>query len=414
LADRPRIVLAFSGGLDTSFCAAWIRESEGADVVTATVDTGGFDAAERARIARRARELGAVRHHFVDARLRVYERFCSYIVKGNCLRGGVYPLSVGAERIVQAEVVARVARESGAVAVAHGSTGAGNDQVRFDTALLALAPGLRVLAPIRDLGWSRDREADWLEERGFAVDRSTRRYSVNAGLWGVTIGGGETHDPWKALPPEAWPTTADPAKAPALPAEVVLGFARGLPVSLGGRRREPLGLLRDLGALAARHGVGRGIHLGDTILGIKGRIAFEAPAPVVILKAHRELEKLVLTSRQQDWKRAVGEAYGAALHEGLWFDPVCRDLEAFLDSSQERVNGDVRVRLHRGSCEVVGVRSPDSLLASAGATYGEGAKAWTGAEAAGFSRLHGFQGVLAERLRARRAGSGPAGKEGGK
>jgi argininosuccinate synthase len=290
--------------------------------------------------------------------------------------------------------------------VAHGSTGAGNDQVRFDTALLALLPETRVVAPVRSLGWSRDQEADWLEQRGTKVDRSTRKYSVNAGLWGVTIGGGETHDPWKSIPREAWPTTVDPEEAPAAAEEVVLGFERGLPVSLDGRPLAPLDLLADLGARAARHGVGRGVHLGDTILGIKGRIAFEAPAPTVILRAHRELEKLVLTKAQQTWKQSVAEYYGGALHEGLWFDPVMRDCEAFLDSSQERVNGDVRVRLHRGTCEVAGVRSPDSLMASAGATYGEGAKAWTGEEAAGFSRLHGFQGVLAERLRARRAGEG--------
>jgi argininosuccinate synthase len=406
LSDRPRIVLAFSGGLDTTFCALWIRETEKADVITVTVDTGGFPAAERRRIAARAREAGSVRHLFVDGRRRVWDRFCTYLVKGNCLRGGVYPLSVGAERVVQAEVVAGAALEEGAVAVAHGSTGAGNDQVRFDTAFMALAPGLRILTPIRDLGWSRDREADWLASRGVSVDRATRRYSVNAGLWGVTIGGGETHDPWASLPPEAWPTTADPAKAPAKGEEVVLGFEKGLPVSLDGRRLDPLALLGALGTRAARHGVGRGVHLGDTILGIKGRIAFEAPAPAVILKAHRELEKLVLTKAQQAWKQTLAEFYGGALHEGLWFDPVMRDCEAFLDSSQERVNGEVRVRLHRGNCEVSGVRSPDSLLASSGASYGEGAKAWTGAEAAGFSRLHGLQGVLAERLRRRRKGKG--------
>ena len=411
--QRPRIVLAFSGGLDTTFCAAWLRETEGADVVTVTVDTGGFAPAERRRIAARARAAGSVRHGTVDGRQRVYDRFCTYLIKGNCLRGGVYPLSVGAERIVQAEEVARVARREGAAAVAHGSTGAGNDQVRFDTAFAALLPGVRVVTPIRDLGWSRDREADWLAERGIEVDRSTRRYSVNAGLWGVTIGGGETHDPWKALPAEAWPTTPAPEDAPVRAEEIVLGFERGLPVSLGGRRMAPLALLERLGRSARRHGVGRGIHLGDTILGIKGRIAFEAPAPAVILKAHRELEKLVLTKAQQTWKQAVAEYYGDALHGALWFDPVMRDCEAFLDSSQGRVNGEARVRLYRGTCEVAGVRSPDSLLAGAGAQYGEGSRAWTGADAAGFARLHGLQGVLAARrrpVRGTRRGRGEAGK----
>ncbi len=366
-------------------------------MVTVTVDTGGFPPAEVRRIADRAAAAGAVRHEHVDARRAVWDRFCTYLVKGQCLRGDVYPMSVGAERVVQAEEVARVARAEGAVAVAHGSTGAGNDQVRFDTALAALLPGTRILTPIRTLGLSRDRSADWLEERGIAVDRSTRRYSVNAGLWGVTIGGGATHDPWEEIPADAWPTTADPASAPAEAEEVTLGFEAGLPVALDGRATEPLDLLATLGARAARHGVGRGVHLGDTILGIKGRIAFEAPAPVVVLLAHRELEKLVLTKAQQSWRRLAGDAYGAALHEGLWFDPFVRDLEALLDSNQRRVTGEVRVRLHRGTATVTGARSPHSLLAGSGAAYGEGSRAWTGAEAAGFSRLHGLQGVLAHR-----------------
>jgi len=403
LPSKPRIVLAFSGGLDTTFCAAWLRETEGAEVIAVSVDTGGFTGEERRRIAARARAAGAVRHHAVDGRRRVWDRFCTYLVKGNCLRGGVYPLSVGAERVVQAEEVARVARALRASAVAHGSTKAGNDQVRFDVAFAALLPGVRVLAPIRTLGWSRDREADWLEERGIRVDRSTRRYSVNRGLWGTTIGGGETHDPWKSLPEAAWPSTPPPERCPARAETLVLGFERGLPVSVDGRRREPLALLAAVEGRARRHGVGRGVHVGDTILGIKGRVAFEAPAPTVILRAHRELEKLVLTRAQQFWKQIVAEHYGGALHEGLWFDPVMRDCEAFLDSSQRRVNGEVRVRLYRGTAEVVGARSPDSLFGAAGAAYGEVSAAWTGEEAQGFSRLHGRQGILAYRARTGRS-----------
>jgi argininosuccinate synthase len=409
MTQRPRIVLAFSGGLDTTFCALSLRESEGADIVTVTVDTGGFPPAEVRRIEERARAAGSVRHVFIDGRRAVWDRFCTYLVKGQCLRGDVYPVSVGAERVVQAEEVARIVREEKAVAVAHGSTGAGNDQIRFDTAFAALLPGTRILTPIRSLNWSRDQEADWIEARGLPVDRSTRRYSINAGLWGVTIGGGETHDPWATLPEEAWPTTVSPDAAPSEAEELVVAFESGVPVSVDGRGGDPVAMLADLAARAARHGVGRGVHLGDTILGIKGRIAFEAPAPMVLLAAHRELEKLVLTRSQMEWRRRVGDAYGAALHEGLWFDPFVRDLEAFLDHNQRVVTGEVRVRLHRGVATVTGVRSPWSLLAGSGSAYGEGSKAWTGDEAAGFSRLHGWQGVLACRRDARLAADGGEG-----
>ncbi len=387
------VVLAFSGGLDTSFAAVWLREERGADVVTVTVDTGGFLPGEAERIRARSAEIGAARHVFADARRRVWDGFVSWLIRGNCLRGGVYPMAVGAERVAQAEETVRVAREVGATAVAHGSTGAGNDGVRFDVAFRALAPDLTILAPIRSLGLGRDQETAYLAARGIAVPAKTSRYSYNEGLWGVTIGGGETFDSWAEVPEECYRLTR---REPGLAAEdVVIGFTAGLPAALDGRPLDGLDLVAELNRRAGRHGVGRGLHVGDTILGIKGRVAFEAPAAVVLVHAHRELEKLVLTGRQNALKASLGDLWGALLHEGLWFDPVARDLEAFLDRSQERVTGDVRVRLSDGAFAVTGARSPHSLLGRGGAAYGERGAGWSGEEAAGFARLYGLAAELA-------------------
>jgi argininosuccinate synthase len=390
-----RIVLAFSGGLDTSFCAVWLRETTGAEVLTVCIDTGGFTDEELRAVEERARALGIADHRTIDAKRPVYDRFVSYLIKGNSLRGGVYPMSVGAERVVQAEEVVRVAREVGAQAVAHGSTGAGNDQVRFDVAIRALDPTLAILTPIRDLNWSREQETAWLRERGHDVPAKTVAYSVNVGLFGTTIGGRETHDTWAAPPDDVYPATVPPTKATAPPEEIVLGFDRGLPASLDGQATDGIALVRALNERARPHGVGRGIHVGDTILGLKGRLAFEAPGPLILVRAHRELEKLVQTKWQAFWREVVGSFYGSHLHEGLYYDPVMRDLEAFLDSANRDVTGEVRMRLYRGSYDVVGTRSPRTLFDRSVATYGEGASGWTGAEAAGFAKVYGVPSMLA-------------------
>jgi argininosuccinate synthase len=403
-----KIALAFSGGLDTTFCAIWLREQTGAEIVTVTVDTGGFSADELDAIAARAAALGVAEHRVVDAKHDVYDRFVSYLIKGNCLRGGTYPVSVGAERTAQAEAVVRVAREVGATGIAHGSTGAGNDQIRFDVAIRALAPDLTIHAPIRDLNWSREQESAWLAERGVEIDAKTVAYSINEGLFGTTIGGQETHDAWNVPPESVYNSTAAADDAPAEPEEVVLGFRAGLPVSLGGAASDGVAITQALNAVAGRHGYGRGMHLGDTILGVKGRLAFEAPGPLVIMMAHRELEKLVQTRWQAFWRETLGSFYGNLLHEGLYFDPVMRDLEAFLDSVNARVTGDVRVRLHRGTCQVVGTRSPHSLMDADVAVYGEGARAWSGDEAAGFARLYGLASALGHRAATRAAEGGDA------
>lgn len=396
-----KLVLAFSGGLDTSFLAVWLREKTGAEIVTVCVDTGGFAPGELEKVAARALELGVHDHRTIDARHAVYDRFVAYLVKGNCLRGGVYPMCVGAERVVQAEEVVRVATAIGAKGVAHGSTGAGNDQVRFDVAIRALAPELEIHAPVRDLNWSREQETAYLAERGVKVTPKTTAYSINVGLFGTTIGGKETHDTWAVPPEEVYTMTDSPEAATAAAEEIILSFEHGMPTALDGTRMDGVTLLAKLNERARPHGVGRGIHVGDTILGLKGRLAFEAPGPLIVIKAHRDLEKLVQTKWQAYWRDSVGSFYGSMLHEGLYYDPVMRDLEAFLDSVNERVTGDVRVRLHKGSFDVVGTRSPESLFDRKVATYGEGARAWTGADAAGFSKIYGIPSMLAA-LRDRR------------
>lgn len=392
--DKPVVILAFSGGLDTSFCVPWLQE-QGYQVVTATVDTGGFSPAEIAAIAARSAKLGAVAHHTIDGRQALWDLLVSYIVKGNVLRGGVYPLSAGPERLVQAMETVACARQYGAPAIAHGSTGAGNDQVRFDLAIRALMPEVTILTPIRAIGASRAAEMAFLAEHGVVLPEKTGRYSINKGLLGTTIGGGETLDSWEYPPAAAFVDTTAPADAPDTPATLTLSFAEGLPVALDGAALSPLALMAALAEIGGQHGVGRGIHLGNTILGLKGRIAFEAPAALIAITAHREIEKLVLTKHQAFWKDHLADVYGTFLHEGLYFDPVMRDIEALLDSSQAVVTGDVRVQLFKGQIVVIGCRSPYSLLNRTVGTYGEATRAWTGADAAAFCKLYGLQSVLA-------------------
>jgi len=399
-----RIAVAFSGGLDTTYCTAWLRESTAAEVVTVTVDTGGFDRAALDRIEAASRQAGAHRHVVVDGTDQVFDRMITLIIQGNLLRGGIYPLCVSAERLVQAELVAGAAAELGADAVAHGSTGAGNDQVRFDVAFRATAPELEVLAPIRDQGVSREAETDWLRAYGIPVSDDATTYSINSGLWGVTIGGGDLHDPWKPVPDEAYPTVVAPESAPPVGHELTVGFDAGVPTTLDGETTEGPEIVRRLNRLGARHGVGRGVHLGDTILGIKGRIAFEAPAAAILIAAHRELEKLVLTRWQRYWKDQLGEFLGMLIHEALLHDPVYDDIAALVDSSQRRVSGEARVALQRGVVRVTGTRSRYSLVDAAAATYGETQALWSGRDAAGFCRIYGLQGTLA-RSALTRAGS---------
>ncbi|HEU0225750.1 MAG TPA: argininosuccinate synthase [Steroidobacteraceae bacterium] len=388
------ILLAFSGGLDTSFCVPWLAETCGRPVITVTVNTGGIDADAARQLAERARALGAVAHHLVDARSEYFDRVLKWLLVGNVRRGNLYPLCVGAERSIQAQTVAAMAKQLGTGTVAHGCTAAGNDQVRFEVALRTLAPGLEILAPVRDRAFKRPEQLAFLEQRRLPVPPHGAAYSTNRGLWGVTIGGRETLTSGGSIPESAWVLSKDAFTHPREPRRAVVGFERGVPCSLDGEVLEPVELIEKLEALAAPYGIGRGIHLGDTIIGTKGRVAFEAPAAAVLIEAHRELEKLVLTARQQRIKELVAAAYGDLVHEGQNLDPVCRDVEALFASSQARVTGDVTLLLRPGFAFVEGVESPFSLMKASKGVYGEAAGEWTAGDARGFSKMVALPGVF--------------------
>ncbi len=391
------IVLAYSGGLDTSFLVPWVAENYGRPVITVTVDTGGIDAQAARTLAERSKALGAIEHHIVDARADYFEQVLRFLIMGNVKRGQMYPLCVGAERVMQAQTIAHMARQLGTDMIAHGCTAAGNDQVRFEVALRALAPDLEVLAPVRDQAFKRQYELEYLQDRKLPVPPFGAAYSINRGLWGVTIGGKETLTSAGSIPDEAWVLTRDAFTKPRGAERHVISFVKGRPTKLDGRALSPVDIIEALEALAAPFGIGRGIHLGDTIIGTKGRVAFEAPAAETLLNAHRELEKLVLTPRQQRIKDLVAQPYGDLVHEGQLLDPVCRDIEALLVSSQERVTGDVRVLFRTGNLFVEGVESPYSLMAASKGVYGEAAGEWTPTDALGFSKIVALTGVFHRR-----------------
>ena len=395
--DSSPIILAFSGGLDTSFCVPWLKQTYGRDVVTACVDTGGIDAAAAADLERRALALGAIEHVLIDAKDDFFDNVIRYLIAGNVLRGNAYPLCVGAERGVQAEKLAAIAGERGATTVAHGCTAAGNDQVRFEVALRTLQPGLEVLAPVRDNSWVREEQLAYLEERDLPLPPQGSTYSVNRGLWGITIGGRETLTSERSLPEDAWVLSAGAFSNPEPESPHTLTFEGGVPVALDGEALAPVALIEALEALAGRYGIGRGIHLGDTVLGTKGRVAFEAPAAITLITAHRELEKLVLSGLQSRIKDQVSAAYGDFVHEGRQLDLACRDIEALLASSQQRVTGTVAFTLRPGQLFIDGVESAHSLLAATRGVYGEAAGEWTPADALGYSRVLSLPGTLQTR-----------------
>lgn len=394
-----KVVLAYSGGLDTTYCVLYLQE-QGYDVVTVTVDTGGFDEAELERIETLAKEHGVIKHHTVNARAELFDKYLRYLVYGNVLRGNVYPLSVSAERVCQAVKIAEIAHAEGATAIAHGSTGAGNDQIRFDVAFGVLMPEARIISPIRDQGLERQQEVDFLAERGISFPEKTAKYSVNQGMWGTSVGGRETLTSWDALPQSAYPggETGTPA-----PREITIRFEQGVPVALDGETLDPVALVAAIEEAAAPFGIGRDTHLGDTIVGIKGRVGFQAAAAHVLIGLHRELEKLVLSAAQQQWKDTLGTVYGNLLHEAHFFDPLGRDIEAFLASSQDVVTGDVHATLYPRGFVVGGVDSSYSLMDTGVANYGETNSLWTGDEARAFAKVYG----VAQRLNvsARRKGA---------
>ena len=393
-AGSEPILLAFSGGLDTSFLVPWVKETYGRPVVTVTVDTGGLDADAVKVLEQRARALGAQDHILVEARKAYFDSVLKYLLMGNVRRGQMYPLCVGAERTIQAQTIAEYARKLGTKIVAHGCTAAGNDQVRFEVALRTLAPELTILAPVRDRAFKRPEQLAYLEEKKLPIPPYGAAYSVNRGLWGVTIGGKETLTSEGSIPDHAWVLSKDAFDNPPAPESHKIGFDQGVPVSLDGDRCDVVALIEKLEAIGAKFGVGRGIHLGDTIIGTKGRVAFEAPAATVLIDAHRELEKLVLTGRQQRMKELVAGPYGDLVHEGQHLEPVCRDIEALLVSSQQRVTGEVKVLYRPGNAFVEGVTSPFSLMAVSKGVYGEAAGEWSPADALGFSKMVGLTGMF--------------------
>jgi argininosuccinate synthase len=391
------ILVAYSGGLDTSFLVPWISERYGRPVITVTVNTGGIDAAAAHTLEERARALGAVQHHLIDARAEYFEQVLRFLIMGNVRRGQLYPLCVGAERVMQAQTIARMARALGTRMIAHGCTAAGNDQVRFEVALRTLAPELEVLAPVRDQAFKRTDELEYLRARTLPVPPFGAAYSINRGLWGVTIGGQETLTSSGSIPDEAWVLTRDAFAHPRAPSRHTLSFERGRPCALDGQALGAIGIIEALETLAGSFGIGRAIHLGDTIIGTKGRVAFEAPAAETLLIAHRELEKLVLSARQQRIKELVAQPYGDLVHEGQLLDPVGRDIEALLLSSQERVTGEVRLLLRPGSVFVEGVESAYSLMSASRGVYGESAGEWTAVDALGFSKIVALPGMFYRR-----------------
>lgn len=386
-----KVVLGFSGGLDTTFCAKYLTEEKGYEVHSIIVNTGGFSEKELEQVEAHAKKLGVKSHKTVNAVKNYYDSIIKYLVFGNILKNNTYPLSVSAERLSQALHIADYAKHLNADAVAHGSTGAGNDQVRFDMVLNIIAPGTEIITPIRDLKLSRESEIEYLKSKGVEMNFEKAVYSINKGLWGTSVGGKETLNSKGLLPEEAWPTQVTKTGSE----EVSLEFEKGELVKVNELSFDhPTEAIQYLQALAGPYGIGRDIHVGDTIIGIKGRVGFEAAAPMLILKGHHALEKHVLSKWQLQWKDQISQFYGTWLHEGQILDPVMRDMEAYLESSQRNVTGKVFIQLHPYRYQVIGIESEFDLMNSAFGSYGEMNAGFTGDDVKGFTRIFGNQTAI--------------------
>ncbi len=381
---KKKVLLAFSGGLDTSFCAVWLTREQNCEVHAVTIDTGGFTGEELAAIRTKAEQLGARSFTAIDGTGRLYETCIRYLIFGNVLKNGNYPLSVSAERVAQAMLIAAHAKKLGIRSIAHGSTGAGNDQVRFDMLLEILLPGVEIITPIRDLELSREEELLFLRKHGVETDARKAAYSINKGLWGTSVGGQETLTSHLPLPGHAFPSPVTAKKSAALVLEFGSGELKGVN---GTRFADPVEAIREVAHLAAPFGIGRDIHTGDTVIGIKGRVGFEAAAPLLIIKAHHALEKHVLGKWQLFWKDQLSQWYGNTLHDGQYFEPVMRDLEAFLESTQQRVTGSVFLTLHPYRFTVDGISSVYDLMGAQEGKYGEMNDGWTGEDVKGYTRI---------------------------
>jgi len=386
-----KVVLGFSGGLDTTYCVKYLTEEKGYEVHSVIVNTGGFSEEELKQIEKHAHKLGVKSHKTVNAVKSYYDSIVKFLIYGNVLKNNTYPLSVSAERLSQALHIADHAIELKADAVAHGSTGAGNDQVRFDMTFHIMIPGVEIITPIRDLQLSREEEIAYLESKGVEMNFAKAMYSINKGLWGTSVGGKETLSSKGMLPEEAWPTQVTKTGSE----EVKLRFEKGELRKVNDHSFDhPSEAIQYLQTIAGPYGVGRDIHVGDTIIGIKGRVGFEAAAPMVILKAHHALEKHVLTKWQLNWKDQISQFYGNWLHEGQILDPVMRDIEAFLENTQRNVTGDVFVQLNPYRFQVIGIESKFDLMNSKFGKYGEMNTGFTGQDVRGFSRIFGNQTMM--------------------
>ena len=378
-----KVVLAYSGGLDTSFCVQYLKNEKKIEVHTALVNTGGFTKEELDITEKKAYELGATSHVNIEETSAFYEMGIRYLIFGNILKGNTYPLSVSSERIFQAIALIEYAKKIGAKYIAHGSTGAGNDQVRFDLVFQVLAPDIEIITPIRDLKISRQEEIDYLKKCGYDFPWEKAKYSINQGLWGTSVGGVETLSSNGELPEEAYPTPCTKKGFE----KITLSFEKGEPVGINGKRMNPVDVIRELNNMAAPYAIGRDVHVGDTIIGIKGRVGFEAAAPLIIIKAHHLLEKHVLTKWQQYWKDQISNWYGMMLHEAQYLDPVMRNMEAFMDSTQSYVTGTVNVKLQPYHFAITGCQSEYDLMNSKFGDYGEINKAFTSDDVKGFTTI---------------------------
>lgn len=385
---KEKVLLAFSGGLDTSFCVKYLSEDKGYEVYTAIANTGGFRAEELVQIEERAYQLGAKKHYTLDVTNEYYEKSIKYMVFGNVLRNGTYPISVSSERIFQAMAIINCAKEIGADYVAHGSTGAGNDQVRFDLTFEILAPEIKILTPTRDMVLTREYEIDYLKKHGFEADFKKMEYSINAGLWGTSIGGKETLKSNLTLPENAYPKQVKKQEEE----EISIAFEKGEIVAVNGEKfSDKIAAINKVEELGSAFGIGRDMHIGDTIIGIKGRVGFEAAGALLIINAHKMLEKHTLTKWQQYWKDQLGTWYGMFLHEAQYLEPVMRDIEKFLENSQQNVTGTVIIKLRPYSYTLVGVESDFDLMKTDFGEYGEVNKAWTSDDVKGFTKILGNQ-----------------------
>ncbi|HRO83261.1 MAG TPA: argininosuccinate synthase [Niabella sp.] len=386
-----KVVLGFSGGLDTTFCVKYFTEEKGFDVHTIIVNTGGFSEEEIEKIEAHAKNLGVKSHKTINAVKSYYNSIIKYLIYGNVLKNNTYPLSVSAERLSQALHIAEYAKSINADAVAHGSTGAGNDQVRFDMIFQIMIPEMEIITPIRDMNLIRESEIEYLKSKGVQMNFEKAVYSINKGLWGTSVGGRETLNSRKTLPEEAWPTQVTKTGSE----EIKLSFETGELVKVNDKKFEhPVEAIQYVQKIAGGYGIGRDVHVGDTIIGIKGRVGFEAAAPMLIIKGHHALEKHVLSKWQLQWKDQIGQFYGNWLHEGQILDPVMRDMEAFLESSQRNVNGDVYIQLYPYRFQVIGIESRHDLMNPAFGSYGELNTGFSGDDVKGFTKIFGNQTAI--------------------